>query len=138
MTMQFNYVRKLSNEALLQFALPKGGRGLVRGNGDFEIVKDLSVKKYGYFKEQLIRDSVSYLFVYKVDDFDIEEKISVCDEELSEDLLAFAIKLGYFFDKHPDYKYTSDHDLDVLERHSFAEGVGAKNTPLAKAGLKIV
>lgn len=141
MIIKFNENRKLiedlQNKAVLQFALPKSGRGFVRKNGDLEIVKGLSVKKFGYFVERLDNDSFSYRFVYKVGNFDTEEEILDCDEEQSKDLLAFAIKLAYFFDKHPDYKNAREHDWDVLIKHSFAEGILANNTPLAKAGFEI-
>lgn len=118
--------------------LPSGNTLMVKRNGALFILKEDGPKEFGYFMVRLGGDSVSYLFVYKVGEFDIEEKIAVCDEKLSEDLPAFAIKLACFFDKHPDYKYTRDHYWDVLEPHSFADGVRAKQTPLAKAGFKIV
>lgn len=148
MYFNFNQVQKTILE--MQFAiddmqcsdvwrvkLPSGNTLMVKRNGSLFILREDGPKEFGYFTERLGGGSLSYRFIYQPDLQDAREELVNCNNKQSKDLQAFAFKLGCFFDKHPDYKYTRDHDWDVLDPHSFAESIRAKNTPLAKAGFKI-
>ncbi len=129
-------IEDLQEGNLLQFALPKGGRGFVKKNGDLWLLRGVKLKKIGYFVENYEGSIMGpgYHFVHKEGMFDIAEEIVNCDEEQAKDLLAFAIKLSYFFNEHPDYESSRDHDFDVLLKFKSLDKI---NTPLARAGFKV-
>ena len=130
-------IEKLQNENVMQFALPKGGRGFVKKNGDLILYNGCTIKSFGYFNENLKGNGAfdDYCFIYQTGKFDIPETISNLDDDQAKDLYAFAVKLGYFFSDHPNYKGTRDHDWDVLLKYNKDCKI---DTPLAKAGFRVV
>lgn len=94
--------KDLNNEAFLQFALPKGGRGYVTQNGDLYIVRELA-DHCGYFTYHQDDEDNCLLYSFVTDEGLYEgEVIEPGNNLMSKDLFAFAVKLGYFFDNQPD------------------------------------
>ena len=136
---QQQQIEKLkNNENVLQFALPKGGRGFVTKDNELFLAISGKLNSYGYFKKAINDDDDddTYYFVYKTGIYDIPEEIHSMNKALVKDLYAFAIILGYFFDRHPSYKSTREHDLDVLLGSSLKLS-STINTPLYTAGFRI-
>ena len=115
----------------MQFALPKDGRGYVTESGELILCLNGTDKRtFGHFENS--SDGTCY-FVYQPEPLSIPEELHSLDEEISKDLLAFAVKLGYFFNKYPNYQYSRDHDWDVLEHNNYRQ----LHTPLVKAGFRV-
>lgn len=94
--------KDLNNEAFLQFALPKGGRGYVTQNGDLYIVRE-HADHCGYFTYHQDDEDNCLLYSFVTDDGLKEGEVIEPDDNLmSKDLFAFAVKLGYFFDNQTD------------------------------------
>lgn len=138
--MRFNQaqelIEKLQNENVMQFALPRRGRGFVKKNGELLLYTGGTLTSYGHFQEDLKNNGAidHYHFIYQYGGFDIPEVISVKDGNQAKDLMAFAIKLSYFFVDHPKYKNERGHDLDVLFKYDENYKL---DTPLTKAGFRI-
>jgi hypothetical protein len=129
-------IKKLQkNEDVLQFALPEGSRGFVKKNGELLLCIGGSIVSFGHFENYLGDDGTlkKYYFVYQNGGYDIPKEIHSQDEELTKDLYAFAIKLGYFFNQYPSYKCMREYDWDVLSDMSPRQF----DTPLAKAGFRV-
>lgn len=138
--MRFNQaqelIKKLQNENVMQFELPRRGRGFVKKNGELLLYNGCTIKSFGYFNEYLSNGTfVNYCFIYQTGKFDIPETICNLDETQSKDLYAFAIKLGYFFSEHPSYKSERAHDWDEMLKYDEKHKL---DTPLARAGFRIV
>ena len=133
---QIEQIEQLKNdETVLQFALPKSGRGFVNKNNELILSVDGKLNSYGYFKKSINGDE--YYFVYDTGFSDIPEEIHSINKELVKDLYAFAIVLGYFFERYPSYKSTRQHDFDVLLGSSLKVSRRKINTPLYNAGFRI-
>lgn len=137
--MRFNeaqeLIEKLQNENVMQFALPRRGRGFVKKNGELLLYTGGALTSYGYFQEDFENGVFDhYHFIYQYGGFDIPEVISVKDENQAKDLMAFAIKLSYFFVNHPEYKNERGHDWDVLFKYDENYKL---DTPLTRAGFRI-
>lgn len=133
-TQQLQQLQQLkNNEDVLQFALPKSGRGFVTKNNDLILSIDGKLNNYGHFKKSKNNDN--YYFIYQVGNYDIPEEIHALNKELEKDLYAFAVVLGYFFNKYPNYKSTRNHDWDVLL--SLNSSYIKLNTPLYKSGFTV-
>lgn len=139
--MKFNeaqeLIEKLQNENVMQFALPRRGRGFVKKNGELLLYTGGTLTSYGYFNEVFKSNGAfdNYCFTYQKGKFDIPEIISNLDEDQAKDLYVFAVKLGYFFSEHPDYESERAHDWDVLLKYDKKHKI---DTPLAKAGFRVV
>ena len=130
-------IEKLQNEDIMQFALPRRGRGFVKKNGELLLYNGYTLKSFGYFNENLKGNGAfdNYCFIYQTGKFDIPETICNLDVTQSKDLYAFAMKLGYFFSEHPSYKSERAHDWDVLSKNDKKYKI---DTPLARAEFRLV
>lgn len=136
------------DEGVMNFALPKGGRGYVTESGELLLCingNSNALQCYGHFENS---SDGTYYFVYQPETWSIPEELHCIDEELAKDQLAFAIfaiKLGYFLAKHPNYEGSRDHDWDVLAHVHYGElstppthkNYRQLHTPLAKAGFRV-
>lgn len=133
-TQQEELIEELKkDEGVMNFALPKGGRGYVTESGELLLCingNSNALQCYGHFENS---SDGTYYFVYQPETWSIPEELHCIDEELAKDQLAFAIKLGYFLAKHPNYEGSRDHDWDVLAHKNYRQ----LHTPLAKAGFRV-
>lgn len=141
--MRFNQaqelIKKLQNENVMQFELPRRGCGFVKKNGELLLYNGYTLKSFGYFNGHLKGNGEvdNYCFIYQTGKFDIPEIICNLDETQSKDLYAFAKKLVHFFSDHPSYKSERAHDWDVLLKDDKKYKIKI-DTPLARAGFKLV
>lgn len=124
------------DEGVMQFALPKGGRGYVKRSGELLLCSNATIRSYGHFEKSI---DGKWYFVYQAETRMtpvarlIPEEIHSIDEGLAKDLYAFAVKLSYFLAKHPYYESTREHDRDVLAHEQYRK----LHTPLSEAGFRV-
>lgn len=139
--MKQQQIEQLKNdESVLQFALPNGGCGFVTKNNELILSIGGKLNTYGHF-EKSINDDDEYYFVYNTGFSDIPEEIHSLNKDLIKDLYAFAIILGYFFNKYPNYKGSRNHDWDVISSLNSSLNSSYNKiyieTPLYKAGFTV-
>lgn len=148
-TQQEELIEELQkDEGVMNFALPKGGRGYVTESDEMLLRFDDTIRSFGHFEKT---SDGKYYFVYQPESQmtpvarSIPEELHAVDEELAKDLYALAIKLAYFFAKHPYYESTRDHDRDVFSTIQYGEistppttkQYRELHTPLSKAGFRV-
>ena len=133
------------DEGVMQFALPKHGRGYVTESGELLLCSNGSnttIHSYGHFEN--LSDG-TYYFVYQPETWSIPEELHCIDEELAKDQFAFAVKLSYFLAKHPNYEGSREHDKDVFSTIQYGDvstppttkQYRELHTPLSDAGFRV-